>query len=310
MRKRKSRRFGQGSSLALPAAVVLLPFVLVVVVGGVWISLHAENLLKPGSGEALVGAQNYRQALHDPTLFVSLRVTLIYVLAAVTVEMILGTGIALLMRRHLPGKGLVRVLIMIPMILTPVVAGLTWRLLLDPTSGTANYLLGLVGLGSDHAFLANPSTALPAIILVDIWQNTPYVIIIVLAGLESLPSEPFEAAAIDGAHGWKLQRYLTLPMLKPVLAIVLLLRLIDAVKTFALVETMTKGGPGTSTLALSNYVYRSGFQLFNVGYSTTLGLLTSVALVVLIFPFARRLMAASSQPTSTSARGLRLWRRS
>jgi len=189
-----------------------------------------------------------------------------------------------------------------------VVAGLTWRLLLDPTSGTVNYLLGQVGLGSNHAFLANPATALPAVILVDIWQNTPYVIIIVLAGLESLPEEPFEAAAIDGAHGWKLQYYLTLPMLKPVLAIVVLLRLIDAVKTFALIETMTKGGPGTSTLALSNYVYRSGFQLFDVGYSTTLGLMTSVALVVLIFPFARRLMLASSQPANPGAR-VRRWRR-
>lgn len=307
MNMAKPRRLGPGITLALPAAVVLLPFVLIVVVGGVWISLHAENLLKPGSGDALVGAQNYRQALHDQTLYTSVKVTGIYVAVAVTVEMVLGTGVALLMRRHLPGKGLMRVLIMIPMILTPVVAGLTWRLLLDPTSGTVNYLMGQIGLGSNHAFLANPSTALPAVILVDIWQNTPYVIIIVLAGLESLPGEPFEAASIDGAHGWKLQYYLTLPMLKPVLAIVLLLRLIDAVKTFALIETMTKGGPGTSTLALSNYVYRSGFQLFDVGYSTTLGLMTSVALVILIFPFARRLMVASSQPAIT--RGRRLWRR-
>ena len=300
--RRPSRTSFEGLTLALPAALVLAPFVLVVVAGGVWVSLHAENLLKPGSGDAFVGLRNYVDAFGDTTLRDSVRVTVIYVVVAVGVELALGTAIAMLMRRHFPTKGIARVLILIPMILTPVVAGLTWRLLLDPTSGTANYLLGQLGLGSQHAFLADPSTALLAVIMVDVWQNTPYVVIIVLAGLESLPHEPFEAASVDGASGWRLQAHITLPLLRPVLAIVLLLRVIDAVKTFALVETMTKGGPGTSTLAISNYVYRSGFQLFDVGYSTTLGLVTSVALVLLIFPFAKRLMPGTSAPTRGKAR--------
>lgn len=293
MRQRAARL-----SLALPAVLLLIPFVCVVVAGGLWISLHSENLLRPGSGDALSGAANYTKAAADPVLRQSLWVTLVYVSVAVVVEVGLGTAIALLMRRQFVGKGLARVLVLLPMILTPVVAGLTWRLLLDPTSGTVNYLLGQLGLGSEHAFLANPSTALPAVILVDIWQNTPYVVIIVLAGLESLPHEPFEAAQIDGAVGYRLLRYVTLPLIRPVLAIVVLLRVIDAVKTFALAETMTKGGPGTSTLAISNYVYRTGFQLFDVGYSTTLGLVTSLALMVLIFPFAKRLMLGTDPATA------------
>ena len=283
----------QHLSLALPAALLLIPFVLIVTIGGLWIAMHGENLLEPGSGEDFVGLGNFAQAITDPTLGTSIGVTVAYVVAAVLCETALGVGVALLMRKHFWGKGIVRSLVLIPMVLTPVVAGLTWRLLMDPTGGTVNYLLGLVGLGSDHAFLADPATALAAVILVDVWQNTPYVVIIVLAGLESLPPEPFEAAQLDGATGWKLFRHVTFPMLGPVLSIVVLLRAIDAVKTFALTQTMTKGGPGTSTLAISNYVYRVGFETFDIGYSSALGLVTSVALVVLIFPFARRLMVGT-----------------
>jgi multiple sugar transport system permease protein len=176
------------------------------------------------------------------------------------------------------------------MVVTPVVAGLTWRLLLDPTAGTINYLLGVVGLGDKHAFLGDPATALPAIIIVEIWQNTPFVIVIVLAGLESLDIAPLEAASLDGAHGFSLIRLVILPMIRPVLAIVLLLRLIDSVKTFALIQTMTQGGPGTSTMAISNYVYQVGFQTFDIGYATTVGLLVSIAVLVLLFPAASRLM--------------------
>jgi multiple sugar transport system permease protein len=283
------RRF-QWLSLALPAALLLVPFVLIVTLGGLWIALHGESLLEPGSSKIFTGAENFRHAITDPTLRASIKVTVIYVVAAVVCETVLGVGVALLMWKHFWGKGIVRSLVLIPMVLTPVVAGLTWRLLMDPTAGTVNYLLGLVGLGSDHAFLADPTTALAAVILVDVWQNTPYVVIIVLAGLESLPAEPFEAAQLDGATGWRLLQNVTLPLLGPVLSIVVLLRTIDAVKTFALTQTMTKGGPGTSTLAISNYVYRVGFETFDIGYSSALGLITSIALVLLIFPFARRLM--------------------
>lgn len=293
----------QRASLGLPAALLLVPFVAVVTFGGIWISLHQENLLDPGSGDTFTGIANYIQAFTDPTLWASVRVTLVYVVGAVAVELILGVAISLLMRHHFFGKGVVRALILIPMVLTPVVAGLTWRLLMDPTSGTINYLLGVIGLGSDHAFLASPATALPAVILVDIWQNTPYVIIIVLAGLESLAPEPFEAAQLDAAVGWKLLRYVTLPMLFPVLSIVVLLRVIDAVKTFALIQTMTKGGPGTSTLAISNYVYRAGFETFDIGYSSTLGLITSLAVVLLVFPFARRLMLGTATRTRRVKKG-------
>jgi multiple sugar transport system permease protein len=285
---RKDRR--KGWSLALPAAVVLIPFLVVVLGRGLWMATHGERLTIPGSGDDFVGLDNFTRAFHDATLGRSVLITIVYVAIAVAGQLIIGVGVALLMHKNIPGKGIVRALVLIPMVLTPVVAALTWRLLMDPSSGTVNWLLGQVGLGSNHAFLSNPSTALFAVILVEVWQNTPYVVIIVLAGLEALDPAPFEAASLDGAHGWRLLRHITLPMLGPVLAIVVLLRIIDAAKTFALVQTMTGGGPGTSSLAISNYVYRTGFTVFDIGYSTALAFLTSIALVVLIFPVARRLM--------------------
>ena len=289
MRPSLRTRLARGSLLA-PAAVVTIPLIVILVVELVQIVTHRENLTVPGSADIFAGWGNFSRAFSDPNLLNSIRVTVIYCVFGVGFEMIIGVGIALLLNGRIPGKGVVRALVLIPMVITPVVAALTWRLLLDPTAGTINYLLGVVGLGYDHAFLGSAATALPAVIIVEIWQNTPFVVIIVLAGLESLDTSPLEAAQIDGASGFKLIRHIVLPMLGPVLAIVLLLRLIDSVKTFAIINTMTQGGPGTSTMAISNYVYQVGFNTFDVGYATTVGLIVSIAVLVLLFPAASRLM--------------------
>lgn len=289
-RQQSRRSRFAGTSLLIPAAVVIVPLLVILVVQGFVLVTHNENLLIPGSGNRWIGFGNFIRAFTDPTLGASIWVTILYVVFGVGIEMIIGVGVALLLNGRIPGKGVIRALILIPMVITPVVAGLMWRLLLDPTSGFVNYMLGTLGLGSGHAFLANTSTALPVLIMVEVWENTPFVIIIVLAGLEALDPAPLEAAQIDGAGGWRMLAGVVLPMLRPVLAIVLLLRLIDAVKTFALVTAMTQGGPGTSTLAISYYVYQLGFQVFNIGYATTVGLIVSVAMVILMFPAATRLM--------------------
>lgn len=283
------------ASLALPAVIVIVPLLVIIIMQGANLVTHAENLLRPGSEDIFVGWDNFTRALADPTLLGSIRVTLVYVVAGVGIELVLGVSIALALRGRIPGKGVLRALILIPMVLTPVVAGLMWRLLMDPTSGFINWFLDTVGIGG-HAFLADPATALGAVILVEVWQNTPFVVIIVLAGLESLDPSPFEAAQLDGAGGFRMLWNVTLPMLAPVLSIVVLLRVIDAVKTFAIVNTMTKGGPGTSTLAISNYVYRLGFETFDIGYATTVGALVSLVVLIILFPTATRLM------------GLRIWK--
>jgi multiple sugar transport system permease protein len=289
MRRSSKTVLARGSLLA-PAAVVTIPLIVILIVQITQLVTHRENLTVPGSGDIWAGFSNFARAFSDPNLGNSIRITLLYCFLGVGFEMIIGVGIALLLNGRILGKGIVRALVLIPMVVTPVVAGLTWRLLLDPTAGTINYLFGVVGLGDKHAFLGDPTTALPAIIIVEIWQNTPFVVVIVLAGLESLDVGPLEAAQLDGAHGFALIRLVILPMIRPVLAIVLLLRLIDSVKTFALITTMTQGGPGTSTMAISNYVYQIGFQTFDIGYATTVGLLVSIAVLVLLFPAASRLM--------------------
>ncbi|MFV0252519.1 MAG: carbohydrate ABC transporter permease [Beutenbergiaceae bacterium] len=288
-RARRMRR-ARGWTLALPGAAILVPFLAVVLFYGIWMAVHGERLTEAGTADDFVGLENFARALGDETLRQSVWVTIVYVAVAVLGQMVIGVSIALLMNRKFLGKSIVRALILIPMVLVPVVAALTWRLLMDPGNGMINWIFGQLGLGSDHAFLSDSATALLAVVLVDIWQNTPFVVIIVLAGLESLERAPFEAASLDGAHGWRLIRHITLPMMQPVLAIVVLLRIIDAAKTFALIQTMTRGGPGTSTMAISNFVYRTGFELFDVGYAAALALLTSAALIVVIFPAARRLM--------------------
>jgi len=288
-RGRRPRDILSRASLALPAAIIIVPLLVIIVVQGLQLVTHGENLLRPGSADRFVGFDNVLRAFSDPTLFGSIRVTLIYVFVGVGIEMVLGVAVALALHGRVPGKGILRALILIPMVLTPVVAGLMWRLLLDPTSGFINWFLDTVGIGG-HAFLADPATALGTVILVEVWQNTPFVVIIVLAGLESLDPSPFEAAQVDGATGLRLLRHITLPLLVPVLSIVILLRVIDAVKTFAIINTMTKGGPGTSTLAISNYVYRIGFETFDIGYATTVGVLVSLAVLVILFPTTTRLM--------------------
>lgn len=283
------RRIAQ-ATLALPAAAVIIPLLVMLVIQGFQLVTHNENLTRPGSGDIWVGFGNVIRTFTDDTLLGSIRVTVIYGVVGVGLEMIVGVGIALLLAGRIPGKGILRALIFVPMVLTPVVAGLMWRLLFDPTAGFVNYLVGVLGLGNNHAFLSHTATALPTLILVEVWQNTPFVIIIVLAGLESLDPSPREAASLDGTAGWRMLRHITLPMIAPVLAVVMLLRIIDAVKTFALVNTMTQGGPGTSTMTISNYVYQTGFQTFDIGYSTTLGLVLSLAMLILLFPTASKLM--------------------
>jgi len=287
--RQRARDLVSRASLALPAAIIIIPLLLIILVQGVQLVTHGENLLRPGSADRFVGFDNFFRAFSDPTLFGSIRVTLVYVFVGVGIEMALGVAVALALHGRIPGKGFLRAIILMPMVLTPVVAGLMWRLLLDPTSGFVNWFLDTIGIGG-HAFLGDPATALGTVILVEVWQNTPFVVIIVLAGLESLDPSPFEAAQVDGATGFKLLRHITLPLLAPVLSIVVLLRVIDAVKTFAIINTMTKGGPGTSTLAISNYVYRIGFETFDIGYATTVGVLVSLAVLVILFPAATRLM--------------------
>jgi multiple sugar transport system permease protein len=217
-----------------------------------------------------VGINNYTTLLgNDERFRDALTRTFVFTIGAVGIELVLGLAIALLLRREFRGQNLVKTLILLPMVATPVAMGMAWLLMLEPTIGFANYALHLVGL-PPQPWLASTDQALPSLMLVDIWEWTPMIALIALAGLATLPDEPFEAATVDGAGPWQRFIHLTLPLMAPTLVVATLLRAIDALKTFDIIYTMTQGGPGFATETLNIYSYAQGFGYFQLGMASSL----------------------------------------
>jgi multiple sugar transport system permease protein len=273
-----------------PTVLVLLAITIFPLVYSLALSLHAWTMGARG-GWRWVGLQNFAMILRaDPYFWTSVRVTLTYVGAAVGVELLLGLGIALLLNRRPDGRGgLVQTLLILPTMMTPVVVGIVWRLLYNPELGFLNYLLSLVGLPPQN-WLGDLDTALAAVVIADIWEWTPFVALVLLAGLRAMPPEPFEAGAIDGASGWQVFRYITWPLLQPTILVAVLIRLMDAFKTFDLVFVLTKGGPGMSTEVLSYYTYRYGFKFFHMGYAAALSYILLLIVVLISQLFVNRLL--------------------
>ena len=226
-----------------------------------------------------VGLENYEDLLSDPVFTGSIAITLVYTAAAVTAEMVLGLGIALLLNIDLPGIRICRTALIIPMMVTPIVGALCWKLLLDPSHGVINDWIG-----EPIVWLGRPDTALAAIWIVGVWQSTPYVMLILLAGLRSLPGEPMEAAAIDGASRRQVFWHVTLPLLRPYLLVALLLRTIFEFRAFDNIYAMTGGGPANSTMVLSMFTYLMSFVRFDFGLGAAASwLMLLMALLACLF---------------------------
>lgn len=253
------------------------------------LSLHAWTM-GARQGWQFIGLGNFAMILRaDPYFWTSVRVTLAYVGAALGLELLLGLGIALLLHRRASGGGTVQTLLILPTMMTPVVVGIVWRLLYNPELGILNYVLSGFGIPPQN-WLGDLRTAMAAVIAADVWEWTPFVALVLLAGLRTMPVEPFEAGAIDGASSWQVFRYITLPLLRPTLLVALLLRLMDAFKTFDLVFVLTKGGPGMSTEVLSYYTYRYGFKFFHMGYASALSYFLLIIVIVFSQVFVRMLV--------------------
>ena len=205
-----------------------------------------------------VGLANYEDLLTDPVFTGSLGITFAYTSAAVAAEMALGLGIALLLNMDLPRIRIFRTALIIPMMITPIVGALCWKLLLDPSHGVINHWMG-----QQIVWLGRTDTALAAVWVVGVWQSTPYVMLILLAGLRSLPAEPMEAASIDGASRRQTFWHVTLPLLRPYLLVALLLRTIFEFRAFDNIYAMTGGGPANSTMVLSMFTYLMSFVQFD-----------------------------------------------
>ncbi|TBL76660.1 sugar ABC transporter permease [Paenibacillus thalictri] len=221
-----------------------------------------------------VGLDNYIQLVSDKRFWSATLTTINFTLIAVALETVLGVAVALLLFREFKGKSLAKTLMLLPMVATPVAMGLVWQLIYEPTIGAANSFLKLLGIPPQE-WLASPSQVIPSLVIIDVWEWTPMISLIVMAGLATLPAEPYEAADVDGVRGWQKIAYITLPLLRPTIMAAALLRLIDALKTFDIIYATTQGGPNFKSETLNIYGYVLGFQYFKLGLAS--------ALIVLFF---------------------------
>jgi multiple sugar transport system permease protein len=253
----------------LPAVIFVVVMMVFPVIYNGWLSLNqwTGSALQP---PRFVGLENYQQFFtSDERFFDAVIRTFVFTIGAVTVQLILGLGIALLLHGRFPGQNVIKTLILLPMVATPVAIGMAWLLMYEPTIGVFNHILRSFGM-QPQPWLGSQSQALICLIVVDVWQWTPMMTMILLAGLATLPEEPFEAARVDGAGPFQRFSYLVLPMLMPTILTALLLRSIEALKTFDIIYTMTRGGPGFSTETLNTYAYVQSFEYFRMGRASSL----------------------------------------
>jgi multiple sugar transport system permease protein len=264
----------------LPLIAILIVFAIYPLIYNIWLSFHEYAPFR--RRVEFVGWANWIQLFRDPRLVSSLTVTFVYFFAALSIQLVLGMALALLLDADEPGFGLLRGLLTLTLVIPPAVTGMMFLLMEDPQFGVLSWLLNAVGLLTPATpILATPSLALAGVLLADVWQWTPFMVLIFLAGLRALPAEPYEAAMLDGASWWTTFRRITLPMMGKVIAVAILIRGIDLFRVFDYIFVMTSGGPGEATYTLSLYAWQQTFSFIKWGYGATLSLLMLVIVLVM-----------------------------
>ena len=266
--------------LIAPAIAVLLALSIYPLIYSITVSLQQET----ASGVVWTLA-HFKRLATDNFFRTAMAHTFVYAFAALTCEFLLGLGLALLLNQQIRRRGLFRASLLVPMMLPTVVVGVVWRLMLNPNFGAINGTLRQFGINTESlTWTASPRLAFVAVIAVDVWQWTPFVFLVLLAGLQAIPQEPYEAALIDGSSRWQTFRHVTLPLLKPAILIVLLLRTMDLLRVFDQIFILTEGGPGFATEMISLYIYRTAFRFFDFGYAAAMSFvllaLTNIVSVV------------------------------
>ena len=280
-------------AMLLPTIIILLILTIYPLLYMVWTSLHSWNLTKPQYGYKFVGLHNFATAFADSRFLGSVLTSLTFVVLAVAFELALGFALALLLNRARWYVAPMRLALLLPMMVTPIVVGLVFLMMFNGTHGVFNFFLDSLGFGK-IPFLADPKTALLAVVVADVWQWTPFVMLIFMAGLATLPDAVLEAGRTDCVSWFQELWYITLPLLKPVILVTLLIRTIDAFRLFDLVYVMTKGGPGTATETLSMYIYVQGFDKFEMGYASALAILMLVMVNIVAQFFIRTIYVEES----------------
>jgi multiple sugar transport system permease protein len=245
----------------------------------------------PSIPREFVGIANFTRMASDPLFLNALKNTIVFTVSAVTLEFLLGLGLALLFDKYVRRLSFLKTILMMPMMLPPIAVAITWKLIYQPQFGVLNELMFQLGLPT-QAWAGDVDLAMLTIVVADVWQWTPFVFLLMLAGLASLPQEPYEAAAIDGASAWRQFWDLTLPFLKPVIAIALLLRFMDALRLFDLVFILTVGGPAGATETLSFYIFKVAFTFVDIGYAAAISFFVLVVTVAFSTWFIKRMRLA------------------
>jgi multiple sugar transport system permease protein len=261
----------------LPALIVVLAVIIFPWVFTIWMSFHEW---KVGSPTTFIGFANFLRLPADPRFVEAVGHTLSYSALSVVLPLVLGTFAAVIFHNKFPGRGILRALFIMPMMATPVAIALVWTMMFHPQLGVLNYLLSLVGL-PPQLWVFHPATVIPSLVLVETWQWTPLVMLIVLGGIAALPTEPYESAQIDGATTWQMFRYITLPLIMPFLFIAAMIRCIDAVKSFDIIFAITQGGPGTASETINIYLYSVAFVYYDLGYASAIALVFFALIVAL-----------------------------
>ncbi|MET7568575.1 sugar ABC transporter permease [Streptomyces sp. NPDC005492] len=256
-----------------PALLGFLVFLLWPTLRGIYLSFTRFNLLTPAKW---VGLDNYDRMVHDPIFWSSLKVTVEYVIINIGVQTVAALAIAVLLQR-LTQSALLRGIVLTPYLMSNVVAGIVWLWILDTQLGIGNQIIG--GLGFDHIpFLADKTWAIPTIALINVWRHVGYTALLLFAGLQAIPNDMYEAAKVDGASEWRMFWRITMPLLRPVLAVVLIMTVIGSFQVFDTVAVTTAGGPANATNVLQYYIYGSAFGRFQFGYASAM----SVALLIVL----------------------------
>ena len=270
-----------------PSILYLLAMSVYPTVYSLWLSVHNYTIYRPDM-VSFAGLDNFTELLDKEVFAQSFWVTIRFSLFSVTLEFGLGLAVAVLLDRKMAGIGLLRTLLIVPVLISPVGMGLTFRYILAPTYGLLTYLLQSAGIPTAD-WMASTTWALPAVILVDVWQWTPFVTLILLSGMQSVSVEVVEAAELDGLTEWQKLWHIVLPLIRPVAMVVVLIRLIDSIRVFDMIFVLTRGGPGTSTEVLSIYSYVTGFTEGDMGSAAALAWVTVAFVNILVFFFLRAL---------------------
>jgi multiple sugar transport system permease protein len=268
-------RRGKYLRFVVPAVVVIVAIIVFPWVFTIFMSLHDWQVASP---RRWVGLDNYVALLGDERFRAAVGRTFVYTLLAVVLPTLIGIAAAVVFHQEFPFRGVLRSIYILPMVATPVAIALVWTMMFHPQLGVLNYLLSLVGL-PPSLWVYSPQTVIPSLVLVETWQWTPLVMLIVLGGLATLPSEPLESAVVDGAGSWRIFRDITLPLILPFIMVAVVLRTIDALKAFDTIFTITQGGPGTASETINIYLYLQAFSFFRIGHASAVVMVFFVIIV-------------------------------